>query len=385
MKKTSLVRLILCGALIVACIHSVDACTLCSSVKLVSTFREDLSNPLVNVVLAGYLGKATLNPDGSGTTELSVEETLRKPAEWKPTPKVQFRRYLPGGEKNANTITVLLGNWRENRLEPIRAIRLESKEGMVPLQKLVMSPPKQDQAFLVESFSRMLSPDQEIANDAFMEWAKADDSLVTGSAKSLQPSLVRRLLNSPETPGERLGLLSFLLGSCGDPLKDSEWFEARITSSESRWQSARDGLLAGYVVLNPSKGWPITLEFLSPQKHGLQDRLAVMRSMKMLHASGLPEFRNAQSTEMIQLLAMAVSQKELADIAIDYLRQWKQPSLEEQVLATFPAKGEGPLLSRSILQYALSFKERPKCKEFLAKVRKDQPDLVREVEELFEN
>lgn len=385
MNMASLLRVIFCGALLASSLHSVDACTLCSSVKLLPTIREDLSNPLVNVVLAGYLGKATLNPDGSGTTELFIERTLRKPADWESTQKVQFSRYLPGGEKNANSTTVLLGNWREKRLEPVRAIRLESKEEIVTLQSLVMSPPKQDQAFLVETFSRMLSSDREIANDAFMEWAKAEDSLVTASAKSLKPTVVRRLLNSSDTPGEQLGLLSFLLGSCGDPLEDSDWFEARLTSNESRWQSARDGLLAGYVMLNPRKGWPIAADSLSPEKNGLQARLAVMRSIKMLQASGLTEFRDAESPEMIQLVGLAVSQKDLADIAIDYLRQWKQHKLEEQVLAIFPAKGEGPLLARSVLQYAFAFRERPKCKEFLEKTRKDQPDLVREVEELFDH
>jgi len=383
MTRVSGIWFLVCFLVFFSEIQEANGCTLCASVKLVSTFREDFSNPLVNFIATGRLGKAILRPDGGGGTEFAVGQVLRKPKDWKNTPSLVFEKYLPGGEKSPDSVTVLLGNWQNGQLTPLRAIRLESNASLPTIRNQVIQNPTPDTRFLTDIFSRLTLPEPELAADAFMEWAKAEDALVTDAAKKLSPMLVRTLLQEKATPSERLGLLSFLLGCCGILETDSVFLDQAFESKDPRWRSSRDGLLAGLVLLNPSLGWKRALESLSSSSKPLTERLATLRALKMLYSTGLREYRDFESREMAEAFEKAIGQMDLADIAVDYLRNWKQMRLEKQVLSSFPAKGEGPLLSRSILQYAIAFRDRPACAAFLEKTKKDQPDLVREIEEIY--
>ncbi len=375
-----------CFCLLIACskLQKANGCTLCASVKLVSTFREDFSNPLVNFIASGRLGKATIHPNGSGVTEFSVGQVLLKPADWNDQQDLAFDKYLPGGETNPDAITILLGNWQNGRLIPIRAIRLESKSNLSIIRNQILQKPVPDARFLADIFPRLSLPEPELANDAFMEWAKAEDSLVTIAGRTLAPNSLRSLLNNKATPSERLGLFSFLLGCCGNREADSPFFEHTLQSQEPRWRSCRDGLLAGLVLLNPSLGWKWASESLSSlPTRALTERLATLRALKMLHSTGIKEYREVERPEMLAVIEKSLGQKDIADLAIDYLRNWKQVRLEKQVISSFPAKGEAPLLSRSVLQYAIAFRARPACADFLEKVKIEQPDLLREIEEIY--
>ena len=383
MTRTRCKHLLVCFLVMIAEFRKANGCTLCASVKLVSTFREDFANPWVNVITSGRLGKATLSPDGAGLTEFTVGQVFRKPKGWADAQVLAFDKYLPGGEKGPDSVTVLLGNWEKNRLVPMRAIRLESFKSLPVIQNQVAQKSTPDARFLVEIFPRLILREPELASDAFMEWAKAEDNLVAAAARKLPPDLVRGLLQEQANPSERLGLLSFLLGCCGSLDRDSAFLDQALQSKDPRWRNARDGLLAGLVLLNPTLGWKRALESLSSPMRPLTERLATLRALKMLHSTGLKEYRELESVEMVETVEKALGQKDLADIAIDYLRSWKQSRLENQVLSSFPAKGEGPLLSRSILQYAISFRERPTCAAFLEKVKKDQPELVQEIEQIY--
>ena len=359
------------------------ACTLCTSVKLVSTIREDLNNPTTNLVFAGKLGKTQINTDGSGTTEFFVKSVLRKPSGWEGGSTLIIPKYLPGGEKTNQSMTVILANWKENQITPIRAINLNENESLREIVRITNAPTKQDINSLTASFALMGSKEFELSNDAFMEWAKADDLLVSETAKLLSPKLVRDYIQSSQSPQNRLSLYAYLLGCCGNQEDDSAWFAKCLNSKETKWLSARDGVMAGYLLLNPTEGWELAAKSLADSSTPLQDRLAILRSIKTLHNSEHPGTNSKFDNQIIQCLKNTILQKELADIAIDYLRQWHLPQAEEIVLAAYPRKGESPLLARSVIQYSLSFRERPKCATFLADQKLIYPDLIREVEDLL--
>ena len=75
--------------------------------------------------------------------------------------------------------------------------------------------PKNKTENLLFFFKYLEHADKEVANDAFMEFVKATDLEIGAVAKKLPPDKLRRLAQGPETPPERIGLYSFLLGACG--------------------------------------------------------------------------------------------------------------------------------------------------------------------------
>jgi len=152
MTRTRCKHLLVCFLVMIAEFRKANGCTLCASVKLVSTFREDFANPWVNVITSGRLGKATLSPDGAGLTEFTVGQVFRKPKGWADAQVLAFDKYLPGGEKTPDSVTVLLGNWEKNRLVPMRAIRLESFKSLPVIQNQVAQKSTPDARFLVEIF-----------------------------------------------------------------------------------------------------------------------------------------------------------------------------------------------------------------------------------------
>lgn len=361
------------------------SCTLCSSVKLVTTIREDLANAHCNLVMYGRLGLAKLNSDGTGTTLFHPEKILRQPVGWNQPPEFSIPKYLPGGEKSPNSRTVLFLHVSGKQVDPLRAIRLENSGGLAQIMPFASPLPPQPQPTLLLAFERMNGPEPELAQDGFMEWAKADDNLVSETAAKLDARIVRRLAEAPNTPPERLGLFAFLLGSCGTITSDKAWFEEKVTSAAPRWKAARDGILAGYIRLCPKEGWAVTTRMLADGQMPLQERLSAIRAVKMsvgFQTSPTGTKLKGLGKEPQDALKAAIEQGEIADIAIDYLRQWRVTELEETVLKAYPGRDRSPLLARGVIHYALSWPNREGCSKFLSKIRMSDPELVKEVEEL---
>jgi hypothetical protein len=77
-----------------------------------------------------------------------------------------------------------------------------------------------------------------------------------------------------------------------------------------------------------------------------------------------------------------IVQGELADLAVEDLRQWKLWDLTREVLGLYGKKGyDSPITQRAIVRYALSCPSDHAARSFLAGRRRQEPDLVKEVEE----
>ena len=58
------------------------------------------------------------------------------------------------------------------------------------------------------------------------------------------------------------------------------------------------------------------------------------------------------------MLSTLIKQEDIADLPIDYLREWKCWKLTDEVLATFGKKGfEAPIIRRRVVRYALQVPE----------------------------
>src|SRR5262249_37500772 len=160
----------------------------------------------------------------------------------------------------------------------------------------------------------------------------------------LSAERLRRWLQDPNTPAERLGLYAFLLGGCGQ-VRDAALLRALLENPSERVVNASDGILSGLIHLAPKEGWDWLQRTMQDGKKPLPVRLTVVRTLRFYHA-WQPE---ATRKPVLATLAAMVAQGELADLAVDDLRRWKIWDLTPQVLALPTRKGfDAPLMQRAL-------------------------------------
>jgi hypothetical protein len=229
-------------------------------------------------------------------------------------------------------------------------------------------------------FKHVDSADPTVAADAFIEFARASDVEIQKAAGRFDAAKVRRLIADPNTPVDRLGVFAFLLGVCGNQA-DAEFLAALLKQSPlpDRTTAAFGGLLAGYVLLAPKDGWAFTAQVLADEKRGYAERLSAISTVRFFQAT-----RPAESkADVLKCCAALLPHGDLADQAVEDLRRWGYWDLTADVLAQFPKPTHAaPIVRRAIVRYALSC-PKDEAKAFVAAVRRADPKLVRDVEEML--
>jgi hypothetical protein len=167
------------------------------------------------------------------------------------------------------------------------------------------------------------------------------------------------------------------LGACGGA-EDADLFATMLNDGSARSAAAYDGLLAGYIRLRPREGWELAISTLQEGKQRQEVRIAILRTLRFYHNSQPTDSR----ANIMRAMTGILQQGELADIAIEDLRQWKLWELTPAILSLYGKKGfESPIMQRAIVRYAISCTDRDDAKRFIADRRKAEPDMVQEIEE----
>ena len=110
------------------------------------------------------------------------------------------------------------------------------------------------------------------------------------------------------------------------------------------------------------------------------DRLAVLGMLRFYHGWKPEETQR----EVLRGLESLLGQSDLADLAVEDLRRWQLWALTGEVLALYGKKEfDAPIQRRALVRYALSC-PRAEASRFVAQLRKQDPDLVKDVEESLE-
>src|SRR5262249_32885098 len=172
---------------------------------------------------------------------------------------------------------------------------------------------------------------------------------------------------------------AMLLGACGGA-KDAETLRTLIARGDERSIDALDGLLGGYILLQPQQGWRIAAGVLADDKRTFPEQHAILRMVKFFQTWPPRDMQ----TENMKLLALGVQQGNVADLAIEDLRRWKIWDLTGSVLAQYgKPTHSAPVIERTIIRYALSC-PRPEAAAFVARLSKTHPETVKELEEALE-
>lgn len=353
-----------------------QACTFCSGGLLTrQTLREQYQQAAI--VLQGRLKNPQFNANGvGGSTELHIDHVLKSNAGFG-TPKViVIPRYLPViGDTPPDFL--VFGDITNGRFDvifglPATATTAEYLQGLAQLSE------DDTTRRLGYCFRHLDSPDTTIAADAYLELGKASDADLMHAKAAFDAAKLRHWLTDPQTPVERLGVFSLLLGVCGHSA-DVEVFQKLLKESPrpERIRVNLGGLLAGYILLDSKAGWDQTASLLSDGTQPIAGRIAAIGTVRFFQATHAKTSRSA----ILYCYQNVIQQGELADLVIEDLRRWGWWELTPDVIASLSATpNPPPILRRGVVRYALTCPDAP-AKAFLMRMRQVDRTLVESVEE----
>jgi hypothetical protein len=253
------------------------------------------------------------------------------------------------------------------------AAALKYVEGILPLQG-------KDRTQTLLYFFRFLDDeDPRIATDAFLEFARSSDAEVGEVARHLPADQLRRLIASPRTTPERLGLYAFLLSAAGNP-QDADLLRGLIERPTARTEDALGGLLCGYINLRPREGWDLAISVVTDSKRKLVQRFAVAYALRFFHGWKPMESR----AHILRVQERMIADGTVADLAIEDLRHWKIWDLTGNILAQYNKPSHNaPIARMAIYRYALCC-PLPEARRFVEEVRRREPQVIRDLEEQLE-
>jgi hypothetical protein len=357
-------------------------CSLCGgNPQTAVTIRQAVAQ--AKMVLYGTMTNPRLNPanvgsPGSGTTQFRIEKVLKSHPFLANKKVLEIPRYIPVDPK-APPRYVLFCDLYKGQGDPYRGMVVNSRAALDYVRGALTLAGQKRTQILLYAFRYLDHLDPDLANDAFLEFAKANDQEIGQVAARLSPAKLRGLVLNSKTPAERLGLYAFLLGGCGTA-QDATLLRSLLDKRSDNTSRAFDGLLSGYIRLRPREGWALAVAVLRDARKPFADRYAVLRTLRFYHGWKPAETRR----QVLAGLAAALDQGDIADMAVEDLRRWHIWDLTPQVLAQYGKKSHAaPIMRRTIVRYALTC-PRPEAARFLAEVRKQDPEIIADVKEALE-
>lgn len=372
-------RRIIAGFVLLAGTVAAQACSLCGEgFRSSPTFRQEASLRSARAILHGTITNPRLEgADLKGKSDFNIKSVIRSHAAVKGKKTLVLPRYMPVPDKDAPPQYLLFCDIDRGAVDPYRGVPVKSERTVEYLKKALALDKKDVAGNLAFFFGYLDDADPEVARDAFLEFARANDAEVAKAAPKLDAAKLRAWIKDPKTQPGRHGLYAMLLGACGKA-EDAEYLKKLLDSKEERYQDAADGLLAGLVAIDPKKGWELVHSIVSDGRKPLSLRIKATGTLRFLNAAKGKEAKD----DIVKAMRSLLVQGDLADLAIEDLRTFKLWDLTKDVLACHGKKGyDSPLMRRAILRYALSAPASAETKTFLDARRKDDPDTLKEVEE----
>jgi hypothetical protein len=230
-------------------------------------------------------------------------------------------------------------------------------------------------------FRYLQNEDFEIANDALKEFGNANYTDVAQIADDLSAETIAGWLEDKRTPPHRIGLYALLLGLCSkDKEKHARLLRGLIDDPDRQLSGGVDGILAAQVLLQPKEGWEFLGTVLKDRKRGFLVRYAALRAARFFidtRKDVIPR------KDVIDAVSLLLEQTDIADLAIEDLRRWKEWKQTKKVLELKDRQShDTAVIRRGILRFMLSSPE-AEAKAYIAEMRKADPDLVEAAEELL--
>jgi hypothetical protein len=338
-----------------------------------------------HLIVFGTLTNAQRDPNefGKGTTDMDIEFIVKDHQYLKGKKKITLPRYVPETKDKSKYLvfceiyTGELDPYRGEQVPPDSKIA-EYIKGAIDLKDKDM--PTRLQYF----FKHFDSPDWAISGDAFQEFSNAEYKDVRAAGEKMNPDQVLKMLKDPNTSIARFGLLGLLLGHCGKE-SHGKALKEFIDDPKVKQATGLDGLLAGFILLDPKDGLAYVAGLIKDTKEDFLVRYAALRSMRFFW-----EYRDdvLKKAAIVDAVKPLIDQPDIVDLAVEDLRKWQQWDVAPKLVHLFDKPShEVSIIQRSIIKYALTAPADNKvCADFLTRLRADekQAERVRDLEQLLE-
>ncbi|HZZ79351.1 MAG TPA: hypothetical protein VFE62_12585 [Gemmataceae bacterium] len=351
------------------------ACEICGGMARRVSLAQEFEQ--AQVVVYGHIANPKLDLQTSkGTTEFHFDKIVKDDPAFPKQKMVVLSRYLPILDPKETPHFAMFYRLPAKTLEPYTGRQLSSPAVLDFVGKLLAERKKDPLDGLMFAAEHLDDADANIAEEAFLAFAQANDKLVVKAAKSLAPAKVRKLLKTPDLEPEKLSMYAYMLGSCGTD-EDADYLRLLLKSATPKHYKAYEGILAGYITKKPTEGWAFSQDLLKSDKNSFLLRYAALRTMRFFYNAN-PEESGAQ---VMRGLETAIRHTDVADIAIQDLRQWKRWEHTKLIVACYDKSShKSPIVRSSIVRYALAC-PMPEARSLVERVRREDPKLVQYLEE----
>jgi hypothetical protein len=332
-----------------------------------------------SMVLFGTLANA--KEDGEGSTDLIIDMVVKDNEILGKRKTITMARYVIPPADGKYKYLVFCDVFK-GKIDPYRGVAVKADSDLPKyLRGALAVKDKKPNERLRFFFDYLDNADGEISNDAYKEFSNADYKDYREMALTLPPEKIAGWLKSSTTPSFRLGLYASMLGHCGKP-EHAKVLLSLLEDPNKPATSGVDGILAGYVMLQPKEGWKYVRAILGDSKKDFMLRYAALRAARFFKDSR-PDI--VPSEEVVAATALLLSQSDIADLAVEDLRKWNQWELADQILNLKKTPAfEVPIVRRAVLRFALSCAEKvPAAKSYVDEQRAKDAQGVTDAEELL--
>jgi len=352
----------------------VSACPFCQEERgptLVGEFDQ------AAMVLVGTFTNPRTDTQGDGgTSEFVIDEVLKSHEILANKKTVTLPKYIP----QAKNKYLVFCDVYKGRIDPYHGVEIQPGSNLVKYLRGAMAlKDKPLAAQLRYAFDYLNSPEIDIAIDAYRLFQRADYKDYKDMARALPAATLAKWLRDPKTPPYRYGLYGSLLGLCGQA-EDARLLRATIQDPQKRMSSGVDGMLVGYVTIQPKEGWTYLEGLLKDEKQDFQVRYAALRALRFMWDQR-PDL--VAKADLVQGMAVLLDDPRMADFAIEDLRKWQQWKMTGRILDLFTKDSHNiPVVRRALLRFALCSPE-ARAAAFVEEQRRRDREWVSDTEELL--
>lgn len=359
-------------------------CPFCSAMQGQTLVKEVQQ---AQFVLYGVPSNPQLKREADGreisTTDFTISDVVKNDAFLKNKKTLTFSKYIPPSTTGPEKFIVFC-SVSNNEVDSYLFINTKDEALVKYLKEAIQLDEKQVAKRLHFYFNYLDHFDLEISQDAYKEFAKAEYGDVVKMVKEFGGETMRKRLQGwlkdPNTPQYRYGLFGLMLGLCGEKA-DSEVFLSVLNDSEKSLLTGIDGLLAGYVLLDKDNGWKYTMNLVTNEKD-FNKRYAALRTVRFLQDTHMG---HVTQDELLGAMDHFLAQYDIADLAIEDLRKWKQWKFTKRIIELSKTEAHAqPIVQRAILRYMLCATGEKAAVDYVAAIRKDHPDRIKDAQELLE-
>jgi hypothetical protein len=333
-------------------------------------------------VVYGYLENARKPADTNrwnGATDLVICKVVKNAPFIHGKKKITMRQYIPIDDPKCPPCYLVFCYVDKGVLGVCSAINCTLPAADY-LAKLLTIDPKKPVEMLRSCFDYFEHADEKIAEDAHLEFRHATWADMSAAARKMSAEKLRRWLQNEKTVRARIGIYGLLLAHCGEP-KDAAVIRSLISKHMKEPNRDFDQLLIANVLLDRKEGWPLVHSLASNPASEFSvryDCLRAARYFKTEQRGVVPE------KAILELVNALIDQRDMADLPIEDLRQWRLWEMTDKVLPLYFKKDfDVPIIKRCIIRYALRCPD-AKAASFLAERRKADPEGVKDVEDLLD-